>query len=564
MNPAGVKKKQTVESPYALTFKIASEEWEFELIHRLNYETFVEEIPQHPPNPSRSLVDRFHDQNTYIICLRGDQLFGMVAARAERPFSLDHKLNDLDSYLPPSKSPCEIRLLAVEREHRRGQVMKGLLTRLAEYCIREGHDIALISGTVRQQSLYGRLGLTPFGPLVGTPGAMYQPAYGVPAQMKEQFKAHFGNSATSVDGQRTVNLLPGPVGISRKVSDAFAQVPVSHRAEAFVRDFNGVRRQLCRLVKSEHVQLLMGSGTLANDAIAGQLSLSSGHGLVLTNGEFGDRLVDHAERSGLSFDTLAAPWGQTFDRKGVEEALDRDPDIAWVWAVHCETSTGVLNDIAMLKDVSSKRAIQLCMDCISSIGSVSVDLQGVYLASGVSGKGLGAFPGLSTVFHDHDIRPAPKALPRYLDLGLRAAKNGVPFTMSSNLIYALRAALERFESEAVFDEIAEISRWLKIKLRLLGFEVVAPDAHASPGVITIKLPSSVSSRDVGRRLEKADYLLSYNSDYLHQRNLIQICLMGECSREAIAPLLSMIAESSPQGPGAARAAEPTPSTTPLG
>jgi len=27
------------------TYKIASEEWEFEQIHRLNYRTFVEEIP---------------------------------------------------------------------------------------------------------------------------------------------------------------------------------------------------------------------------------------------------------------------------------------------------------------------------------------------------------------------------------------------------------------------------------------------------------------------------------------------------------------------------------------
>ena len=33
-----------------LTFKIASEDWEFELIHRLNYKTFVEEIPQHTPS----------------------------------------------------------------------------------------------------------------------------------------------------------------------------------------------------------------------------------------------------------------------------------------------------------------------------------------------------------------------------------------------------------------------------------------------------------------------------------------------------------------------------------
>ena len=33
-----------------IRFKIASEESEFEQIFRLNYKTFVEELPQHPPN----------------------------------------------------------------------------------------------------------------------------------------------------------------------------------------------------------------------------------------------------------------------------------------------------------------------------------------------------------------------------------------------------------------------------------------------------------------------------------------------------------------------------------
>ncbi|HRE06968.1 MAG TPA: hypothetical protein PKX00_15250 [Opitutaceae bacterium] len=32
----------------SLHFKLATEAWEFEAIHRLNYRTFVEEIPQHP------------------------------------------------------------------------------------------------------------------------------------------------------------------------------------------------------------------------------------------------------------------------------------------------------------------------------------------------------------------------------------------------------------------------------------------------------------------------------------------------------------------------------------
>ena len=71
-----------------LVFKFASEDWEFEAIHRLNYKTFAEEIPQHQKSPAERLVDKFHAENTYLICLSGRKLVGMLAARGNRPWLL--------------------------------------------------------------------------------------------------------------------------------------------------------------------------------------------------------------------------------------------------------------------------------------------------------------------------------------------------------------------------------------------------------------------------------------------------------------------------------------------
>src|SRR5437588_8616173 len=104
-----------------LVFKFATEDWEFEQIHRLNYKTFVEEIPQHQASPSHRLVDKFHSENTYLICLCGQKLAGMLAVRGTRPFSLDQKLPNLDSLLPAGRKTCEIRLLAIEKKYRGAQ-----------------------------------------------------------------------------------------------------------------------------------------------------------------------------------------------------------------------------------------------------------------------------------------------------------------------------------------------------------------------------------------------------------------------------------------------------------
>ncbi|MBM3834417.1 MAG: GNAT family N-acetyltransferase [Verrucomicrobia bacterium] len=158
-------------------FKIATEDWEFELVHRLNYKTFVQEIPQHEPREAPRLVDKFHAENTYVLCLSGRDLAGMVAVRGNRPFSLDQKLPNLESYLPPGHTICEIRLLAVEKNFRLGPVFQGLLGFVGEHCKRQGYNMAIISGTTRQQKLYKHIGFVPFGPLVGTPEAMFQPMY---------------------------------------------------------------------------------------------------------------------------------------------------------------------------------------------------------------------------------------------------------------------------------------------------------------------------------------------------------------------------------------------------
>ncbi|MCX7626528.1 MAG: aminotransferase class V-fold PLP-dependent enzyme [Candidatus Sumerlaeaceae bacterium] len=526
-----------------LTFKIATEPDEFEQIHRLNYRTFVEEIPQHRPNEEGRLVDRFHDENTYLICLCEKRVVGMLAVRDRRPFSLDLKLPNLDDYLPPAKSMCEIRLLAVEPEFRTGRVFRGLALELARYGLRKGYDLALISGTTRQINLYRHLGFIPFGPLVGTSGAQFQPMYMTKQEFEKITMQVLGpeeifQAAEDFNGH-VANFLPGPVNIHPDVQAAFSRAPVSHRGEEFMREFQGVKRQLCRLANAQHVEIFVGSGTLANDVVGAQLKLLNKPGLVLANGEFGWRLADAASRFGLAFEVYEAPYGQPFDYEALRARLDRSHGLGWVWGVHCETSTGILNNLPLLAQLCNERSIRLAMDCISSFGIVPLDMSGLYLASAVSGKGLSSLPGLSMVFYNHKVSPAT-TLPRYLDLGYYASKHGVPFTHSSNLIRALKAALDRFEANPPFAQRAEISAWARARLRDAGLEVLAPEQHAAPAVITLVLPRTLSSYKVGRELEEAGFLLSYMSEYLLERNWIQICFMGECSRESLDELLTII------------------------
>jgi aspartate aminotransferase-like enzyme/GNAT superfamily N-acetyltransferase len=527
-------------------FKIATTDGEFEQIHRLNYRTFVEEIPQHAPSPDGRCVDKFHAENTYIIGLREGRVIAQIAARRRRPFSLDAKLPGLDQWLPADRNVVELRLLAVDPAHRNGPVPAQLLQFVARHCMDRGDEVAIISGAVRRQRLYRALGFDPFGPVVGTPEAPYQPMLLTLEKFMGAVQArrglrHNGN-ADLVGPVARINLLPGPVAVSPRVLAAVARPPVPHRAPEFMDALAAIRRRLAALVHASDVQIMPGSGSLANDVVAAQIAGLKQRGVVISSGEFGERLADHGRRAGLDFHWERLSWGKPVTREVLAAALSDAGPAGWLWLVHHETSTGVLNDLEEVKAFAREHHLLLCLDCISSIGAVRVDLAGVHLASGVSGKGLASLPGLALVFHATTPAPRPD-LPRYLDLGLWAASGGVPFTHSSNLVTGLDMALAEVERlPAGRCELHDDARWLRAELRGAGFVLGADEPHASPIIVTIKLPAAVSAEELGAALERRGFLTSHRSAYLAERNWIQFCLMAPPPRGVLATLVKAVRE----------------------
>ena len=528
----GTRYSSTMSNNDSLIFKIASEPWEFEQIHELNYQTFVDEIPQHQQNEEQKLVDKFHQENTYVICVRNKEVLGMIALRDKRPLSLDEKLENLESYLPPFKSILEYRLLAVKKEHRKTAIFTGIMKKSFDMAIKGDYDIAVISGTTQQARLYKHLGYKPFGPLVGKQGALYQPMYidiAGAAELKKQSQILKPGKDRDME-LLLFNYLPGPVSIAEGVMEANSAEPNSHRSQLFMDHFNELRKTLCERVNAPRVQIITGSGTLANDIVAAQLGILNGRGLVLVNGEFGNRLRDQAVRAGLDFDVIQVNEGKTFNRQVLQEKISREENLEWIWTVHCETSTGVLNDIDMLRSLCNQHELKLCLDGISSIGSCDVDLQDVYLATAVSGKGIGSLPGLAMVFCRQDVQSGNHQLPRYFDLAYYEAKQGIPFTISSNAIYALNAALNNSDWQTRFANVKQWSEELRTDFERINLTILAEENCRAPHVTTIVLPKAISSIEMGKLLEDEGILVSYRSEYLLEKNHIQICFMGECQK----------------------------------
>jgi aspartate aminotransferase-like enzyme len=517
-----------------LLFKIARSGEEMEQIHQLNYRTFVEEIPQHPTSDTGKRVDPFHAENTYLICLKNNELIGMIAIRDKRPFSIDKKIGPVEEHLPfQAKLLCEIRLLAVDAKNRNGRVFLGLTQLLANYCIKQGYDAAVISGTTRQTKLYNQLGFTVFHDPVGTEDATFHPMYITRDTFEKLVSRRIGISSNY--------FIPGPVLVADNVANALQSPPISHRSKAFLTLLSSVKERLLRLTRAAHCQLILGSGTLANEVIAMQLRKFS-NGVIFINGEFGKILQGHATRAGLSFKSYEVPWGKPFSLEEIQEVIHtHQPE--WIWFTHCETSTGVLNSLDWMQEACKDKDIKICVDAISSLGAIPVNLSNIYLASGVSGKAIGSYSGVSIVFHQHHIQK-DETIPGYLDLGMYIEKDGVPFTHSSNLIAALHQALEAFEYEQdlPFESLARKYQSIREYLESHNIQVLSPFGQSCPIIMTIPLPTKIPSSFIGEDMEMNGYLLHYESSYLKKNNWIQISPINNIEEKDTQRMLASLTE----------------------
>jgi len=311
-----------------------------------------------------------------------------------------------------------------------------------------------------------------------------------------------------------VNLSTGPVGITAEVQRALAMPSISHRSTAFIKQYQQTVEMLCAAFNVNDAFILTGSGTMANEAMLWQIKALNKKGLILSNGEFGSRLISQSKRLEISYVEYILPWGEQFNPDVIENLIIQN-NLSWILFCHCETSTGVINDLQAIAGMAHRYNIRCFADCMSTVGTQSLDLDHVSMATASSGKGLASVPGLAIVLSN--IQPLESDhIPSYADLHSYSKKGGIPFTISSALVNALHTSIaqklvpQQFELASAYSE--------KI-FELLNSRGMVPFSNASTRVFTIV--SSIASE-----LQKRQLILSHESEYLRKRNWCQLALLG--------------------------------------
>ena len=367
-------------------------------------------------------------------------------------------------------------------------------------------------------------------------------------------------------------MIPGPIELDEEVRRELARPMMPHYGEEWLQIYHETLGLLQRVFQTDQdIFLIPGSGSAGLEAAIGSLVGDGGKALILSNGFFGERLAAIARAYTPNVQVISGELDRPIPPERLEEAL-RAPraEIKMVAAVHCETSTGVLNPIRDYGKLCRRYGTTLVVDAISSLGGVELkfDEWGLGICVSATQKGLEASPGLAPLAIS---KAAWEGVARgsspgwYLNLRTWrefaerwSGWHPYPVTLPVSLVFALRKSLERVLAEGLeerFARHAQVAALLRQGLENLGFELFVPEEYHSNTVTTALANSIITAEELIRFLkEERGILIGGGIDELRGK-VFRIGHMGpQATPEMILPLLFGIEEAlraagSPVEPG---------------
>jgi 2-aminoethylphosphonate-pyruvate transaminase len=298
-------------------------------------------------------------------------------------------------------------------------------------------------------------------------------------------------------------LTPGPLTTSKTVKQAMVH-DWGSRDAAFIALNAEVMASLPKIIHgdADFVTVPMqGSGTFAVEAMLTTFVPLDGAALVLINGAYGQRAKRILTVAGRRTFVHETAEDTPPDLGMVERILAETPAITHVFAVHCETTSGILNPIEQIAALCARFGRRLLIDAMSAFGALELDARRTPFdaVAASANKCLEGVPGLGFVVCRRDALAATEGNATTLSLDLLDQRRSLEktgqyrFTPPIHVIVAFHQALQEFFAEggvvgrgARYEENARV---LIGGMRSLGFETLLPDALQAPIIATFRTPS---------------------------------------------------------------------------
>ncbi|MEO2054271.1 MAG: aminotransferase class V-fold PLP-dependent enzyme [Nitrospira sp.] len=348
----------------------------------------------------------------------------------------------------------------------------------------------------------------------------------------------------------------GPVNVAGNVRLAVCKDDICHRETDFSDLLQSIENKLLRLFEIRNVSdyravVITGSGTASNEAILSSV-VGNKKILILSNGEFGERLHHISAIHNKNTFLLEIPWGNVLDLGKVEAYL-QNHEVDILMMVHHETSSGMLNSLADIGALCFRYGTMFIVDGVSSVGAEVIDMEKHHITfcSGSSSKAVASYPGLSFVVGRTSALENLKNMPQqstYLNLYryYQFIKNisQTPNTPAVPLFYALEQALDNILLEGLAHRCVDLkykAKFLRQGMSNLGLKFLIGQRDMCSVLTTVLIPSHIDLGIFRQKLREKSIIIYEGKGCLNGR-VFQVGNIGELSLDDLQFFLDALGE----------------------
>jgi aspartate aminotransferase-like enzyme len=336
-------------------------------------------------------------------------------------------------------------------------------------------------------------------------------------------------------------MTPGPTQVSENVRLARAlETTNPDLDEQFYEFYKETCSRIGQFLHTENqVRILSGEGILGLEAACASLTEKGDRVLVIDNGIFGEGFADFVTMYGGEPVFFKGDRQRKIDVEALKEFLDKDSDFKYATVVHCDTPSGVLNEVDKICPLLKEKGILTVVDSVAAMGGdeFRVDDWKIDIALGGSQKAVSAPPGLTFLsisddaFNAMENRKEPIAS-YYCNLLIWKdyyENKWFPYTQPISDILGLRTAIDNILEEGlenVIERHFNIATSTRAAVKAAGLNLYVKEGYANT-VTVIEVPEGISDKELrDHMLKNYGVFIAGSFGYLGGK-VVRIGHMGE-------------------------------------
>lgn len=338
-----------------------------------------------------------------------------------------------------------------------------------------------------------------------------------------------------------LNYAPGPSEVRENVRLARSQKTTNPDIDVeFVEFYKNTCDKMGKIIDTKNdIYILSGEGILGLEAACASLTEPGDRVLVIGNGIYGDGFADFVSMYGGEVVLYSKEYSKGIDIDELRKFLQKDSNFKYATLVHCDTPTGVLNDVGSLCPILKEYGIITVVDSVAGMvgEKLKVDDWSIDIAIGGSQKAISAPAGLTIVSVSDDAKKVIKNRKTnvtgfYCNLLIWEGyyeKKYFPYTMPISDIIGLDRALDNILDEGienVLDRHEKIASAVRKSVEEYGLELFLEKDYSNT-VTALKIPESIGALNLRNQILNDYNTLIATSLAEYEDKILRIGHMGE-------------------------------------